>query len=209
MDKHKPGYNEDSLLQMVTDKVMTKVVEKLLSHIGKDKIQEYGLSFADIGTPNPKMEKLKELLRIAVDQIAVPDFNFDPLPKHKKYDVIFCLEVLEHLQNPLFLMRELKSILSDIGTIFLTMPSNPYFLKYDYHFNEMRKKDFIKWILDPLDLVLVRHRRYNFMRDWRALFVGIRPLLRSIRDRDFRPTFWALIQVNNFYEITKDNNSAI
>jgi len=201
-DKYRPGYNEDSLLFSAKEKAVTKHIKELLNFIDKTYIDK-SLTYADIGNPNPKMNMLKKVTGIDVDQIAVSDFNFDSLPKKKKYDVVFCFEVLEHLQNPLFLMRELKSILKDSGTIFLTMPSNPYFLCHDYHYNEIRKKKFVKWILNPLDLVLTKYKKRNFVNDWRAIFLGVRPIIRGIRNRDFRPTLWALMQIGNYYEIKK------
>ena len=206
MDKHKPGYNEDSLLFSAKEKSVIKHKNELLSFIDKSYIDK-SLTYADIGNPNPKMNMLKEAAGIDVDQIAVPDFNFDPLPKKKKYDVIFCFEVFEHLQNPLFLMRELKSILKDSGTVFVTMPSNPYFLCRDFHYNEIRKKKFVKWILSPLDLVLTKYKKRNHVNDWRAIFIGVRPLIRAIRAKDFRPIVWALIDIRNFYEIKKEKLS--
>lgn len=199
-DKKRPGYNSDAQLYTVPRVTMERIVGKFLRYIKFDT----SLLYADIGNVNPKMELIKELTGIQVEQIAVDDFNFDELPKRKLYDVIFCLEVLEHLQNPLFLMRELRSILKDDGVIYLTMPSNPLWLKYDYHYNELRKKDLVKWILNPMSLRLIRHEKYNFMRNWRAALIGIRPVIRGIKNRDFRPIAWALVQINNFYEIRKD-----
>ncbi len=59
-------------------------------------------------------------------EIDVPfikaDLNKD-LTFKKKFDVIICQELIEHLENPRHLLRELKKILSDKGIIILTTPN--------------------------------------------------------------------------------------
>ena len=201
--EQRPGYNAVGELFNVNMDNVQRMVDRLLQFIKKEHLYP-ALSFADIGLENPKMNFIKDWIGIKADQVVVDDFNFDPLPKKKKYDVIFCFEIIEHLQNPLFFMRELKSILKDSGVIYITTPSNPKWLKYEYHFYEMPKKILERWIFTPLDLRIARHWKFNFMNDWRAMFFGVRPIIRSIRNGfDFRPIFWAFIQTNNFYEIVK------
>ena len=203
MEELKPGYNTNDEIFNINMSTMQRMVDRLLEFIKGEHLYP-GLAFADIGQENPKMSITKERTGIIVDQIDVRDFNFDQLPKNKRYDVIFCFEIIEHLQNPLFFIRELKSILKDNGTIYLTSSSNPKWLKYEYHFHEMPKKTLERWIFTPLDLKIVRHWRFNFMNDWRAIFFGFRPIIRAIRNGfDFRPIFWSFIQINNFYEIVK------
>ena len=204
MITRRPGYNDDVDLFDTNMKNVQRMVNRLFCFFKKWHYVNIHWCYADISKENPKMNFLKKMMRIKVDQIEVDDYNFDPLPKSKRYDVIFCLEVLEHLQNPLYLMRELKSILKDNGTIYLTMPSNPGYLKYTFHFNEMKKKHFEQWILNPLDLQIVRHIKFNFVNDWRAIFFGIRPIIRAIKNRfNFRPILWGFVQINNFYEIRR------
>lgn len=160
--------------------------------------------YADIGPANPKMTIIKECLHIEVEQIDTDNFNFDLLPRHRYYDAIFCFETIEHLQNPLFLMAEIKRLLAPDGVIFLSTPCNPRFLMFDCHYNEMSRKHLEKWILTPLGLKIVRHKRFNFVNNWKAIFIGIRPLIRAIRTLDFRPILWQLVYVNNLYEVTHD-----
>ena len=62
-------------------------------------------NYADIGELNSKIEYIKKELNISVKQIDC-DFNFDYL--FGNYNTIFCFEVLEHLQNPLFFMSQIK-----------------------------------------------------------------------------------------------------
>jgi len=43
----------------------------------------------------------------------------------RQFDYIFCLEVLEHVENPTFLLNQFHRVLKDDGTILLSVP-NPY-----------------------------------------------------------------------------------
>ena len=60
-------------------------------------------------------------LKIDVPFIKV-NLNKDITIK-RKFDVIICQELIEHLENPRHLLRELKKILSDKGIIILTTPN--------------------------------------------------------------------------------------
>lgn len=136
---------------------------------------------ADIGCENAKCNYLADYFGVKIDQIDC-DFNFDPLPG--KYDFILCLEVLEHLQNPLFFMRNLKGMLKPEGTIYLSTPSRFRFLWTEKHFFEMSSRHLKKWILAPLDLKVVRSksRGMTFLRPWWFYLTGIRPLFRLFFD---------------------------
>ena len=45
--------------------------------------------------------------------------------ENKKFDYIFCLEVIEHVENPTFLLNQFQNVLKDNGTLLLSTP-NPY-----------------------------------------------------------------------------------
>ena len=47
----------------------------------------------------------------------------------KKYDIIFLLHTLEHFQNPLKALNNLKSILNMYGRIFIEVPNFDYLIK--------------------------------------------------------------------------------
>lgn len=130
-------------------------------------------SYADIGINNKKIEYIKQKTCIFVVQINSVDFNFAKLSG--QFDVIFCFELLEHLQNPLWFMKQLKSILNDNGMIYLTMPNN--LIWSPYHFFEMSPRHFSKWILIPLDLKIVKYKRLKAPVIFRF---GIRPLIRFL-----------------------------
>lgn len=45
--------------------------------------------------------------------------------EREQFDYIFCLELLEHVENPTFLLKELHRVLVKKGTLLLSVP-NPY-----------------------------------------------------------------------------------
>jgi len=137
---------------------------------------------ADMGCENAKSNYLANYFNVEIDQVDY-DFNFDfPLPK--KYDTILCLEVLEHLQNPLFFMKNVKNMLTPKGVLYLSTPSRFRFLWTEKHFFEMSQRHLRKWILAPLDLKIMRSksRGMTFKRPWWFYFTGIRPLFRLFFD---------------------------
>ena len=203
MTEQGPGYNDDALLWGINRSALERMVWNLIGFIRYADVAR-PKRCADIGTPNPKMELLKEFMELDVTQVVAPDFNFAVLDEGAQYDAVFCFEVIEHLQNPMWFMREVRELMAPGGVLYLSTPSNPRCLKYDYHFHEMSRSMLETWILRPLGLHIVRHRRFNFVNNWRAALIGVRPLLRALRTWDFRPILWGFIQVNNFYEIRRD-----
>jgi len=75
---------------------------------------------------------------------------------NKRFDVVFCLELIEHSLNPLFAMEEAHRILKDGGKLMLTTP-NDYSLiykaehllerKYEPHFHQFNERD-LRWLLE-------------------------------------------------------------
>lgn len=56
---------------------------------------------------------------------TVQDKNLENLPLDwpKKYDVISCLDVLEHVENPVLLLRGIKDKLNDNGFLIISLPN--------------------------------------------------------------------------------------
>jgi SAM-dependent methyltransferase len=139
-------------------------------------IDEIKEPVADISPPNSKMEHIRKVHEFNVGYKYGMDYNFDNI--RGSYRTIFCLEVLEHLQNPLFLMRELKMALGYNGIIYVSVPGRPKLLWPGYHYHEIPPKRLIKWIFKPLGLKVVK---YKFIRTEMSFkSIGIRPLLRMI-----------------------------
>lgn len=62
------------------------------------------------------------------------DLNFEKLPyANDEFDVIFSLQVIEHLENPFQIMREVKRVLKNSGIFILSYP-NPFTLSSRFRF---------------------------------------------------------------------------
>jgi len=76
----------------------------------------------------------RELTVVDLSQTAIkyarknmPDILFEvknifKITAEKKYDIIFCAEVLEHLLNPALALKKLSSLISNDGVLILTVP---------------------------------------------------------------------------------------
>ena len=170
----KPGYETTELLWSPSPKILKKFTDQEILPFLNIK---HGSHCFDLGEANPRMEYIKERLGIEVTQIDSDDFNFDTLPP-RKADAVFVFEVMEHLQNLLWFMGQLKSLTD--GSIYVTMPCNPRWLWHEKHFFEMDKKHFEKWILKPLDLKIVKYKKIIFIESWKVYLVGFRPLFRLL-----------------------------
>lgn len=192
------GHNTTDELWNIDFKRMRRFMDKVIPFIEVTPKMEC----TDMGEVNPKMEYLKEQLGIDVRQVTDIDFNFDRF--YGKCDVIFALEVVEHLQNPLFFMMNLRDKLNPNGSIYVTIPCNPRWLWMDGHYNEIPRKHFEKWILKPLGLKVVRYKRINFVHNWK--FTGVRPIIRMINGQESWKTMFRNILYFKYdlYEIKRD-----
>jgi len=172
----KPGYETTKQLWSPNTQDVKKFVDKKIIPFLNIKRGDWCI---DLGEKNPRMEYLKERTGINVTQIDANDFNFDALLSPlAKIDAVFAFEVVEHLQNPLHFMRELKRLTDN--SIYVIIPENPKWLWHEMHFNEMKKKHFDKWILKPLDLRIVRYKKIIFIASWKRYLIGFRPLYRLL-----------------------------
>jgi SAM-dependent methyltransferase len=131
----------------------------------------------DIGFTNEKMKFISNYFYLKVDQIDDEDFNkeiFFP----RKYETIFCFEVLEHLTNPDLLISGIAKALTDTGTLYLSTPARPKCFYPDFHFNEINADRLQKWLLDKNGLQIVRKKRIRLPALWWFYFTGFRPFIR-------------------------------
>ncbi len=142
---------------------------------------------ADMGCANAKSSYIAEFFNYDIEQVDSEDFNFWIAPQGyiNAFDVILCLEVLEHLQNPLFFMRNVKAMLKLGGVIYLSLPARPRFLWTKHHFFEMNKRHLTKWILNPLGLEIIKTKRMRIGHHWWFYFSGVRPFLRIFFNHTF------------------------
>lgn len=139
----------------------------------------------DVGVENPFTTILRKnyfcyLLIYSTD--ANTDLDVDPfvLPA-ETFDYIFNFDVIEHLMNQLFHMRECHRVLRTGGKMFLTTPVGifPAFMWSKTHFNELSQEN-LELLLGRAGFKITRLERFNKSPFywWR---MGIfRPTLRAI-----------------------------
>lgn len=179
MDKTvKPGYyTKDELWSTNPARLRRFVDKKILPFLH---VAKYARCL-DVGEANPRMEYIKERTGLNVKQFDTGDLNFVKMPEIKAYDAIFAFDIVEHLQNPLWFMKQMKDGLAPDGSIYVCYPTNPQWMWHELHFFEMKPKHFEKWIIKPLGLEIVRKKRIIFIPNWKAIFIGVRPILRIAR----------------------------
>lgn len=156
---------------------------------------------ADIGVKNTKSELLKSYLNIEIEQVFTDDFNFDKINVGKKYDVVFCFEILEHLMNPLWFLKQVKGMIKDGGVLYLSTPYRIQYLWAEAHFHEMSHKRIQRWLLSPIGLNIVRKKRLRFIKEYRQFLIGFRPIYRLLRTGNFAPILNIFFSYTNIYEI--------
>ena len=62
----------------------------------------------------------------------ISKISVEKLPKNKKYDIVLCTEVLEHLNDPVAAMRALKRLSKRF--ILISVPNEPYFALFRLFF---------------------------------------------------------------------------
>jgi 2-polyprenyl-3-methyl-5-hydroxy-6-metoxy-1,4-benzoquinol methylase len=97
----------------------------------------------------------------------------------KGYDTILCLDVLEHLFNPLSCVNLAVSLLKADGFMYIGLPKRPCFLKTKNHFHEITEYEF-KLLCKRAGLEIVERYVYKVKRKWYEYLKGIRPLLRMV-----------------------------
>lgn len=173
------GYNTREETYNIPDKLCFASAEFVMECIKNQPYKTF--KYADIGERNKKVEILEDYLKVKFDPLTAEDFNFDDFEGQEageKYDIITCFEILEHLQNPLFFMKNIVNRLDANGTIFLSTPSRPHMFYPSYHFHEMKPQHLINWIFSPLGLEIVKRGRLKINMRWSEHLKGIRPFLR-------------------------------
>ena len=195
----RPGFNDTSELWELNYKRLDRFVKKIVPFFRVEALDRC----IDVGESNPKMELIKRKMGFEADQLVVDDLNFARLDGHGKYDVIFALDLLEHLQNPLWFMNEIKGMLNPRGRIYLMVPCNWRWLWMEGHYFELDHAHLEKWIVRPLEMRIARSQRIRFMMDWRAIWIGVRPLVKYLKGRrsavslvrGFLYTKWELYEI--------------
>ena len=133
----------------------------------------------DIGENNPFTELLRKELRLEIDNTNV-DLDVESFAGTENmciYDNILCLDVLEHLFNPLFVMLQFHDVLKDDGKVYVSVPRRPKILWTSVHFHEFDTYRF-NLLLNRAGFKTRSKMRYSFRRPWFQYLLGARPFLR-------------------------------
>ena len=171
IDIKKPGYCEEPYIW--------KEDKRLFNRMAKFIGCYHSNVVADIGVSNIKIKVLEDKLNIVADHIIEDDFN-NGIKSNCKYHTVFCFEVLEHLQNPMLFLKSIRdNLMFNTSNLYLSLPGRPKFLWTEHHFREYTPKALKKWLLDPLDLYIVRKKKLMIGgQPWWFYITGIRPIFR-------------------------------
>ena len=140
----------------------------------------------DIGEPN----FIGKYLGIE-DNTLDGDFNAWVYAPKTKYKTIVCLEVLEHVMNPLDFMYMLKELLDTDSKLYISTPLIPFISWYQWneHFTEYKEAN-LDILFKYAGFKIVRKRIFRPFKWW-FYFTGIRPFAR-------------LMMRNIIYELVKE-----
>jgi len=128
----------------------------------------------DIGVRNPFTIQLEEKYNTTVKNT---EGDLDIIELEGSYDTIFCLEVIEHLMNPLHFLLQVQKILKPGGVLFLSTPKHkPHFLWGNHHFTEYDEFR-LEALFARAGFKTVRKHFFRTMPLW-WYFTGLRPFLR-------------------------------
>ena len=134
----------------------------------------------DIGEENPLKLLLEKHYQQEIDSTSI-DLYVGKL--EGIYDTVLCFEVVEHLFNPLHMLLEIRKVLKDDGTLFLSTPKRrPHCMWYKHHFHEFSKRELLD-LLERAGFSIVRIEYHRSGRPILGYFRGIRSFLRLFIER--------------------------
>jgi SAM-dependent methyltransferase len=140
-----------------------------------------GATALDIGERNPLTEQIEKLLGLSLDST---EGDLDEVSIPGRYDYVFSFEVLEHLFNPLWHMKQIRNCLNPGGRVFLSTPvGKPHFLWSLHHFHELHPREF-RSLVECAGL-RIETLRMERIRPWAFYFTGLRPFARLFFERIF------------------------
>jgi|TARA_B100000315_G_scaffold197998_1_gene189421 SAM-dependent methyltransferase len=161
--------------------------QKTLEFIGENRNFN---SAIDIGDRTGLTDLMEKKFGINFDNTLV-DLDVGELTG--EYDLVTSFEVLEHLFNPLFNLKQIHKILNPEGSLFLSTPlAKPRLLWAEKHFHEMSKKS-INVLFEKAGFKIIHQRDFR-VHPFLFYTKGFRPLMRLFLDK---------IQI---YELVKGNS---
>lgn len=95
-------------------------------------------------------------------------------------DVVTAFNILEHVFNPLLVLRKGMSILRPGGKLYAAVPRRPSWLRSDYHFHEFDDYRW-EWLVKRAGLKVTRHASFRFKHGG---FGVVRPAIRRMYERE-------------------------
>ena len=125
----------------------------------------------DCGEPNILKEMIEKKFSVKISSTGESDLDASRISG--KYDTILAFEIIEHLMNPLWFLRQVRESLNPDGVVYLSTPINkPKFLWRHDHFHEFDEYRLTS-LVDKAGFIVHRKERARFYSK-----VGIRPLIR-------------------------------
>ena len=149
--------------------------EKTLSFVDKFHA-DFGL---DIGDRTPLTDQLEAHYNCPFSNTTI---DLDEEGLTGEYDVVTAMEVIEHLFNPLHLLKEISGVLKEGGKLYLSTPkAKPHFLWSKDHFHEMNEQSLMS-LINRAGFKMIRKDEIR-IQPLSFYFSGIRPLFRLIYER--------------------------
>ena len=191
--------------------------ESILINILKNSKQKKNIKILDYGSGNSEFSLLKD--KYSIDEIVAYDplypddikdifkrLNIDSKPVNKiedligrKFDIIICQSVIEHVSDPNFEISNMRNLLKDDGVVYI---NNPYMnirkdLKYLISAKHIKKEDHIScyhidhinYMMPNIFLKLCKKNDFQLINFWQ-IFNG------TSKNNSFKDTL--KININSF-----------
>ncbi len=151
-------------------------IGKMWEFIRKQTFSNEPDDFLDIGPLNKAGREIAFRLGMNYKCTGREDLDhpYDP-SLDKSLKIITCLEVIEHLMNPLVCLRKIHERLDSKGVLFISYPRGPSFLLPEIHFNEPREDAFYT-LITAAGFEIIDHASYRVWDNFKSYFTGFRPM---------------------------------
>ncbi|MFH2047105.1 MAG: class I SAM-dependent methyltransferase [Pseudomonadota bacterium] len=115
----------DQMIGLLSPWLRTQRIKRVSPYL-RGKILDYGCgtgSLAEICTPNNYIGVDIDISSINIARMKNPRFRFETImPEDEQFDSIVLLAVIEHIKNPVDLLRSMSVMLNPDGWIIITTP---------------------------------------------------------------------------------------
>jgi len=117
----------------------------------------------------------KDICKTMEIDLDCTDFDLDcQFPEMPQYNTLFCCELIEHLLNPLWFLRQARELMTDDSYMYVTYPIQPHRYWSPIHFHEYDRSRFL-YLLRDAKLDVVDYKEFVW---WKPI-KGIRPIIRN------------------------------